>query len=125
MPKKIYNQSGGFIGGFIAILKLIITIVIEIFKQIIFPILKPFFGISPKKDEIEETIDWIDFENKWNIGYFWIYAKWCIKVIIYLILFCFGGPIVILAGIIYLYSKLGSKLAIRSKNLEQNNSINI
>ena len=107
MSKKIYNQSGGFIGVLVAILKLIITIVMEIFKQIIFPILKPFFGITPKQDEIEETIDWIDFENKWNIGYFWIYAKWCIKVIIYLILFCFGGPIVILAGIIYLYSKLG------------------
>jgi len=125
MSKKIYNQSGGFLGGLIAILQLIIKLVMEIFQHIIIPILKPFFGISPKKDEIEERIDWIDFENKWNIGYFWIYAKWCIKVIIYLILFCFGGPIVILAGIIYLYSKLGSKLAIRSKNLEQQNSINI
>ena len=125
MPKKIYIQSGGFIGGFIAILKLIINIVVEIFKQIIIPILKPLFRITPKQDEIKETIDWIDFEKKWNIGYFWIYAKWCIKVIIYLIIFCFGGPIVMLAGIIYLYSKLGSKLAIRSKSLEEQNSINI
>ena len=125
MPKKIYNQSGGFLGGLIAILKFILRIVVEIFKQIIIPILKPFFRIWPKTDEMKEPDDYVDFENKWNIGYFWIYAKWCIKVIIYLILFCFGGPIVILGGIIYLYSKLGSKLAIRSKKLEKENSINI
>ena len=125
MPKKIYNQSGGFIGALVMILKFIITTVINIFIFIIIPILKPFFRIWPKTDEMNEPYNVVNFEKKWNIGYFWIYAKWCIKVIIYLILFCFGGPIVMMAGIIYLYSKLGSKLAIRSKSLEQQNSINI
>jgi hypothetical protein len=125
MPKQIYNQSGGFIGALVMILKFIITTVIKIFIFIIIPILKPFFRIWPKTDEMNEPYNVVNFEKKWNIGYFWIYAKWCIKVIIYLILFCFGGPIVMMAGIIYLYSKLGSKLAIRSKSLEQQNSINI
>jgi len=125
MTKKIYNQSGGFLGALVVILKYIIQIVIKIFQKIIIPILKPFFRITPKKDEIKEASNILNFKKKWNIGYFWIYAWWCIKVIIYLILFCFGGPIVMLAGIVYLYSKLGSKLAIRSKSLEQKNSINI
>ena len=124
MPKKIYNQSGGFIGALIQILIFIIKLVIKIFQHVIIPILKPFFRITPKIGEMKEASNVVNFK-KWNIGYFWIYAKWCIKIIIYLILFCFGGPIVMMAGIIYLYSKLGSKLAIRSKSLEQNNSINI
>ena len=121
MTKKIYNQSGGFLNAFVAILKFIIQIVVKIFQHIILPILKVFFRIWPKTDEMKEPSNVVNFNKKWNIGYFWIYLVWCIKVIIYLILFCFGGPIVMLAGIIYLYSKLGSKLATRSKNLEQNN----
>lgn len=115
MTKKIYNQSGGFLGALVQVLKFIIQIVIKIFQHVIIPILKPFFRISPKTDEIKEPMNAVSRE-KWNIGYFWIYAWWCIKVVIYLILFCFGGPIVILAGIIYLYSKLGTKLNKRVKN---------
>ena len=125
MTKKIYNQSGGFLGALVQVLRFIIQTVIKIFIHIIIPILKPFFRIWPKTDEMKEPSNVVNFEKKWNIGYFWIYATWCIKVIIYLILFCFGGPIVMLAGIIYLYSKLGSKLAIRSKSLEEKNTMNI
>jgi len=125
MTKKIYNQSGGFLGALVRVLQFIIETVIKIFRRIIIPILRPFFRITPKINEMKEASNVLNFKKKWNIGYFWIYATWCIKVIIYLILFCFGGPIVMLAGIIYLYSKLGSKLAIRSKSLEEKNTMNI
>ena len=119
MTNKIYNQSGGWLGEIGAYL---IGIVKDILKAIL-EFIKSQFKIWPK--EGVEGIDLLNFKKKWDWGNFWIYIKWCIKVVIYLILFCFGGPIVILAGIIYLYSKLGTKLATRAKSTNNINSKNI
>jgi len=119
MSKQIYNQSGGWLGVIGAYL---IGIVKDILKAI-WEFIKAQFKIWPK--EGVEGIDLLNLKKKWDWGNFWIYIKWCIKVVIYLILFCFGGPIVILAGIIYLYSKLGTKLATRAKSTNNINSKNI
>jgi hypothetical protein len=108
MTKKIYNQSGGW-------LAVIGTYLMGIVKDILIAIwefIKSQFKIWPK--EGVKGMDLLNLKKKWYWGNFWIYIKWCIKVVIYLILFCFGGPIVILAGIIYLYSKLGTKLTERT-----------
>ena len=121
MTNKIYNQSGGWLDGIGAYL-------IGIVKEILIAILefiKAQFKIWPKTKEMDGFVDWFNLTKKWDWGNFWIYIKWCFKVVIYLILFCFGGPIVILAGIIYLYSKLGTKLATRAKSTNNVNSKNI
>ena len=52
--------------------------------------------------------------SEWDVGLLWIYLKFCLKTIIYLIIFCFGGPIVILIGNIYLYSQLYVQLGRRN-----------
>ena len=117
MAKKVYNQSGG--AAVLAIAgQFLVGIVTEIIKQI-YEFCKWAFKLGLDKDS-----NWEKDPRKWNWGSLWIYIWWCFKVTIYLILFCFGGPIVILAGIIYLYSKLGTKLTHRAKSTNSTNSTN-
>ena len=118
MTKKVYNQKGGF--AVLAIVgQFIVGIVIEIGKKI-YEFCKWAFKLGLDHDD-QTTLKFWD----WDWGSFWVYIGWCIKVVIYLIIFCFGGPIVMLAGIIYLYSKLGTKLTDRAKSTNSTNSTNI
>ena len=108
MPNK-YLQSGGFLGTLIDSLKYVLNLVVKLFWWIIFPILKWIGQIWPKhgfKDR--EILDYFDYTN-WNFGELWVFMYYCAKSVIYLILFCFGGPVVIFIGIIYLYYQLGKK----------------
>ena len=117
MPNK-YLQSGGFLGTLIDSLKYVLNLVVKLFWWIIFPILKWIGQIWPKhgfKDR--EILDYFDYTN-WNFGELWVFMYYCAKSVIYLILFCFGGPVVIFIGIIYLYYQLGKKLNIRTDNLD-------
>jgi hypothetical protein len=41
--------------------------------------------------------------GNWEYGLFWKYIGFCIKSSLYLVIFVFGGPIVTLIGMIYLY----------------------
>ena len=115
MSKKQYNQSGGFPGALVAVGNFVVGLVMKIFEALK-DLLIQCFDFRPKKGEDgpEGFIDYFNLKKKWNIGHFWVYIWWCIKVIIYLILFCFGGPIIMLAGIVYLYSQLGAKLSLRN-----------
>jgi hypothetical protein len=107
MSKQIYNQSGGWLGVIGAYLIGIVKEILEGIKEFMKWAFK--LGLNNEDQWVWQFWDW-----KW--GSFWVYIWWCIKVIIYLIICCFGGPIVILAGIIYLYSKLGTKLTESSNN---------
>ena len=44
-------------------------------------------------------------------GLLWKYMWWCLKVAFYLVVFAFGGPLLILIGIIMLYSNLAKKVS--------------
>ena len=44
-------------------------------------------------------------------GLFWKYLWWCLKIAFYLVVFSFGGPLLILIGIIMLYSNLALKVS--------------
>ena len=115
MSKKQYNQSGGFAGALAYIGNFVVGVVMNIITALK-DLLIVCFQFWPKKGENapQGFIDYLNLKKKWNIGHFWVYIWWCIKVIIYLILFCFGGPIIMLAGIVYLYSQLGGKLSLRN-----------
>lgn len=116
------NQKGGFPGALVSVLSKILDIVQGIFK-LLWMAIKYIFKFEPKDNwknfnrvgelfpSSNERIDW---------GVAWQYLYWCFKTVIYLIIFCFGGPLVMLIGIIYLYSTLIKKFSIR-KDIEQKN----
>ena len=121
MPQK-YNQSGGAY----VILAWIAQFIIEILKAI-WEFLKTLFKICPN-DEAEDwkgcfkNLGWKQVNpKKWDWGDLWLYVKWCIKTVIYIIIFCFGGPVVILVGIAYLYSQLFTKLGERTDGIDPSN----
>jgi len=52
-------------------------------------------------------------------GLFWKYLWWCFKVAGYLVVFSFGGPLLILIGIIMLYSNLALKVSTLKTEAEE------
>ena len=73
--------------------------------------------------EIHSNDDWYDFKN-WTFGYLWKYLWWSLKSCFYLLIFCFGGPLIILFGIILLYKNLGDKLTQRTDYEEEKKNNN-
>ena len=115
VTNKKYLQHGGvptliaLIGQFIAT---IVTVVLEGVKN---------GAISTM--EIHPNDDWYDFKN-WTFGYLWKYLWWSLKSCFYLLIFCFGGPLIILFGIILLYKNLGNKLTQRADYEEEKKNNN-
>ena len=56
----------------------------------------------------------------WQYGGFWKYIFFCIKSSLYLVIFAFGGPIVTLIGMIYLYVNIAKKNLINKKDEDDN-----
>lgn len=117
--KPRYIQHGGvtelvgIIGSFIA------AVVVNV-----------FYGI---KEGVKSTMRfwWKDAEGEyiynplnWSYGFLWQYLWWCIKSSFYLLIFCFGGPLIILFGIILLYKNLGEKLTQRADYEEEKKNNN-
>ena len=116
MPK--YTQKGGAP----VILAWIAQFIIEILKAV-WDFMKGLIKVCPN----DEAADWKEcypqkFKHmdprKWEWGALWYYLKWCIKTVIYIIIFCFGGPIVILIGVGYLYSQLFTKMGERTDGVD-------
>jgi len=107
-------QSGGFAGVVATIGKFTVTIVISIFKAL-YSALRSTFQIRPNPNK---DYKWYNL-LKWKYGHLWVYIWLCIKTCLYLIIFVFGGPIVIVFGIAYLYMKLYSKLDERNDAVEK------
>ena len=101
MVNKQIIQHGGFPGAVISISQHIIKVLYYVGLGL-FNILKSLLRF------------WYNENGEWDIGHFWIYIWYCLKACLYLIIFVFGGPIVIVFGILYLYSKLYSKMNIRN-----------
>ena len=110
-----YIQHGGvptliaLIGQFIA------TIVVIVLQGV-----KNGFDATMK---IYPNDEWYDFKN-WTVGYLYKYLWWCLKSAFYLLIFCFGGPLIILFGIILLYKNLGDKLTQRADYEEEKKNNN-
>jgi len=110
-------QYGGFAGVVATIGKFTVNIVISIFKTL-YSSLRSIFYFWPNK-----KYKWYNLP-KWKIGHLWIYMWYCFKTCIYLMLFVFGGPVVIIFGIAYLYMKLYSKLGERNDAITNKNDTN-
>lgn len=95
--EKLNNieQSGGFGIDLIATIpKFVISVVVYILtslKDLLIVLLNP---------------------KVWQAGQglLWKYMWWCLKVAGYLVVFSFGGPLLILIGIVMLYSNLAKKI---------------
>ena len=122
MVKKQYKQSGGMPAAVAAVGQFVVIVVYNILIGI-YELFKKAFILWPKTNKMNGPLDYFDYTlYKW--GGFWIFLKWCFKSAIYLVIFCYGGPIVILAGIIYLYSQLIQKMSVRNDELDMANNKN-
>jgi len=101
----VNKQYGGFIGTVPTIGQHVGKVLYYVGLGLYY-IFRPLLRIWYSKNE--------NGEGNWQIGHFWVYVWYCIKACLYLIIFVFGGPIVIVFGIIYLYSKLYNKMNVRN-----------
>ena len=99
--KRNYVQSGGFIAIIAIIGEFLLKIVIYIIKLIIM-LFKALFMIRWHNNSKLPSLD-----N--GEGMFYKYAWVAAKCGIYLVIFAFGGPLITMIGIIFLYKKLFSK----------------
>ena len=119
MSKNNIQYGGGPIDAVLYLGTLIGKIVIMVGTAMMV-LMKKLLKFCPAGDgpEVAEASDCFKSikwpPSEWDVGLLWIYLKFCLKTIIYLIIFCFGGPIVILIGIIYLYSQLYVQLGRRT-----------
>ena len=98
-----FEQHGGFVMVVTAIGKFIVSIVATILEKLwngIVALLNP---------KVWET----------GQGLLWKYMWWCLKVAFYLVVFSFGGPLLILIGIIMLYSNLAKKVSTLKTDAEE------
>ena len=109
--EKLNNieQSGGFGIDLIATIpKFVISVVVYILtslKDLLIVLLNP---------------------KVWQAGQglLWKYMWWCLKVAGYLVVFSFGGPLLILIGIVMLYSNLAKKIGTLKSKEELNDEEN-
>lgn len=94
--QKNIEQSGGFVFDLLATIpKFVITVVAYVLaslKDLIIVLLNPKVWQSGQ-------------------GLLWKYMWWCLKVAGYLVVFSFGGPLLILIGIIMLYTNVAKKIS--------------
>ena len=98
-----FEQHGGFVMVVTAIGKFIVSIVATILEKLADALIAL---LSPK---VWET----------GKGLLWKYMWWCLKVAFYLVVFSFGGPLLILIGIIMLYSNLALKVSTLKTEAEE------
>jgi len=98
-----FEQHGGFPTLISAIAQFIASVVVKVLEA-----LKDLFIMlfNPKVWQSGQ-------------GLFWKYLWWCLKVAGYLVVFSFGGPLLILIGIIMLYSNLALKVSTLKTEAEE------
>lgn len=104
--EKLNNieQSGGFVMDLLATIpKFVISVVVYVLSSL-------------------KNIAVVLFNPKvWQAGQglFWKYLWWCLKVAGYLVVFSFGGPLLILIGVIMLYMNLAKKVSTLKTDAEK------
>ena len=110
-------QSGGFVFSLIASIgELFILVVRGIIKGLFLTgrlLFKPSYKIKSKEEAEEIRNPIVRFFSripkpytKDGEGYLWKYLWFCIKVSFFLVIFAFGGIIVTIVGLLYIYRKL-------------------
>ena len=112
---QLYNQKGGVamliatIGQTIMVIGA--TVISGLGKGLV-----DLFKIAPADGWRKG--DYTDFRN-YFVGGLWKFLWFSVKSSLYLLIFCFGGPILMIIGIIYLYKNLFNKLQYRSDYQEE------
>lgn len=98
-----FEQHGGFVMVITAIGKFVVSIVVTIIEKLLNGLVAL---LNPKVWQTGQ-------------GLLWKYMWWCLKVAFYLVVFSFGGPLLILIGIIMLYSNLARKVSTLKTDAEK------
>ena len=115
----ILIQRGGFFGALINLLRtggeIAFYTVLGLFTN-----LKYHFRIWPEGERW-----WYPPFDDLYVGTFWKFIFFCIKSSFYLLIFAFGGPVVTLIGICYLYFNIyNENVKPEDKNNNNNNNNN-
>ena len=109
-------QKGGFVSAIVEIVKTGLQIAALAISSLFG--LKDHFKLHPDGERW-----WYPPFDDWYVGTFWKFIFFCIKSSFYLLIFAFGGPVVTLIGIIYLYFNI-YKQNIEPKEDKKNNNSN-
>ena len=129
-------QKGGFVGALSKILEVVLLIAVKVVTGIFFAG-KYLFAVCPNPDG-DPNIPGTCFRGKawdWHLaakennpkaytftlltGPAWRFLIMCIKLTIMIALFCLGGPIVLLGGLIFLYTQVYDQLNKRTDDPNQ------
>lgn len=111
---QLYQQSGGVVSLIATIGKYIVQVVINVMYGL-FNMLSAVGKLYPK----EGTSSMFDLQNGWEVGLIWKFLWFSLKSSFFLLIFCIGGPVVIMIGIIYLYKNIYEKFGERNKYEEE------
>lgn len=114
IQNQLYQQSGGVVSLIATIGKYIVQVVINVMYGL-FNMLAAVGKLYPK----EGTSSMFDLQNGWEVGLIWKFLWFSLKSSFFLLIFCIGGPVVIMIGIIYLYKNIYEKFGERNKYEEE------
>ena len=114
LEPQLYKQSGGVVSLIATIGMYIMQVVINVCYGL-FNMLTVVGRLYPK----DGTDSMFDLQNGWNVGLIWKFIWFSIKSSFFLLIFCIGGPVVIIIGIIYLYKNIFEKFGERNKYEEE------
>ena len=110
---QLYQQQGGVV-SLIATIGMFIMQVVANLLIALGNLAGAFFKII----RISEY-PFYDFQKGWEIGLFWKFLVFSVKSALFVLIFCIGGPVVILIGIFYLYKNLFEKFGERNQYEEE------
>ena len=110
---QLYDQKGGVVGLIATIGMFIMQVVINILAGL-YGFAGMFFKLWPNN---EYPI--YDLDKGWEVGLFWKFIAFSVKSALFVLIFCIGGPVVILIGIFYLYKNLFEKFGERNQYEEE------
>lgn len=134
-------QKGGW-GGLTKILDIVLIIVVKVFTGL-FYVFKYLFAVCPNPDgDVFTGTCWVGKPWDWHLAYkekhpkafkyefrlltgpAWRLLIMCIKITFFIAIFILGGPIVLLGGLIFLYTQIYSQLNTRVDDPEKTLSNN-
>lgn len=110
---QLYDQKGGVVGLIATIGMFIMQVVINVLAAL-YSFGGMFFKLYPNR---EYPI--YDLDKGWEVGLFWKFLAFSVKSALFVLIFCIGGPVVILIGIFYLYKNLFEKFGERNQYEEE------
>ena len=135
-------QKGGFVDALVDVLKVVGNVVVAVFSGL-FLAFQQLFAVCPNPDGdvksgtcfVGKPWDWhlsykekhpkaFKYEFRLLTGPAWRFLIMIIKITFFIAIFILGGPIVLLGGLIFLYTQLYSQLNKRVDDPEKTISNN-